>query len=98
MVGKNSKTEILNLHSNRKQTRGSKMSEVKKCPKCGGEMEVGYLDNAPYWRHGRSILGVLDGMEESLHINARIAVMWSSILRSREVNVLSYAVQKALVS
>jgi uncharacterized Zn finger protein len=34
------------------------MSEVKKCPKCSGEMEVGYLHNAPYWRHGRSILGL----------------------------------------
>jgi len=33
------------------------MSEAKKCPKCGGEMEVGYLHNAPYWRRGRSILG-----------------------------------------
>jgi hypothetical protein len=31
--------------------------EVKKCPKCAGEMEVGYLHNAPYWRRGRSIWG-----------------------------------------
>jgi len=31
------------------------MSEVKKCPKCGGEMEVGYLTNASYWRRGRSL-------------------------------------------
>jgi predicted nucleic-acid-binding Zn-ribbon protein len=30
------------------------MSEVKKCLKCGGEMEVGYLLNAPYWARGRS--------------------------------------------
>ena len=29
--------------------------------------------------------GVLDGMEESLHTNVRIVVMWSSILRSREM-------------
>jgi uncharacterized OB-fold protein len=29
-------------------------NEVKKCPKCSGEMEVGYLQNAPYWRRGRS--------------------------------------------
>ncbi len=36
-------TEILNLHSNRRQTRGSEMSDVKKCPKCGGEMEKGTL-------------------------------------------------------
>ena len=50
------------------------MSEVKKCPKCNGEMEVGYLNNAPYWRRGRAF-GVLDGMEESLHTNVRIAVM-----------------------
>jgi hypothetical protein len=27
----------------------------------------------------------LDGMEESLHTNVRIVVMWSSILRSREM-------------
>ena len=33
------------------------MSEVKKCPKCGGEMEVGFLNNAPYWRNGRSHWG-----------------------------------------
>ncbi len=33
------------------------MSDDKKCPKCGGEMEVGYLHNAPYWRHGRSSIG-----------------------------------------
>jgi len=30
------KTEILNLHGNRRQIRGSRMSEVKKCPECGG--------------------------------------------------------------
>jgi predicted nucleic-acid-binding Zn-ribbon protein len=30
-------------------------NEVKKCPKCGGEMEVGFLRNAPYWTHGRSV-------------------------------------------
>jgi hypothetical protein len=34
------------------------MSEAKKCPKCDGEMEAGYLHNAPYWRRGRSILGL----------------------------------------
>jgi uncharacterized OB-fold protein len=31
--------------------------EVKKCPKCGGEMEVGYLLGAPYWRRGRNLIG-----------------------------------------
>jgi len=31
-------------------------SEVKKCPKCGGEMEAGYLRDAPYWRRGKSLL------------------------------------------
>jgi len=30
-------------------------SEVKKCPKCGGEMETGHLSGAYYWRHGRSM-------------------------------------------
>lgn len=36
------------------------MSEggIKKCPKCSGEMEVGYLHNAPYWRHGRSLWNI----------------------------------------
>lgn len=28
----------------------------KKCPKCSGEMEIGYLHNAPYWRRGKSLL------------------------------------------
>jgi hypothetical protein len=28
-------------------------SKVKKCPKCGGEMEVGYLRNAQYWINGK---------------------------------------------
>jgi ribosomal protein S27AE len=32
------------------------MSEVKKCPKCGGEMEIGYLRDAPWWRRGKSLL------------------------------------------
>lgn len=35
--------------------------------------------------HVEEAVGVLDGMEESLHINARIVAMWSSILRSREM-------------
>jgi len=34
------------------------MSEVKRCPKCGGEMEVGHLRNAVYWTHGRSMRGL----------------------------------------
>jgi len=29
--------------------------EVKKCPKCGGDMEIGHLSNAIRWVHGRSI-------------------------------------------
>jgi predicted nucleic-acid-binding Zn-ribbon protein len=33
-------------------------SEVKKCPKCGGESEKGYLRDAPWWRHGESFLQV----------------------------------------
>jgi hypothetical protein len=31
------------------------MNEVKKCPKCNGEMEIGYLRDAPYWRKGTSL-------------------------------------------
>jgi predicted nucleic-acid-binding Zn-ribbon protein len=34
------------------------MSEIKKCPKCGGNMEAGYLSNAPYWRRGRSLFAI----------------------------------------
>lgn len=34
------------------------MNEVKKCPKCGGDMEVGYLNNASRWIRGRSLLAI----------------------------------------
>lgn len=30
-------------------------SEVKKCPKCGGQMEIGYLPNAWNWSAGKSL-------------------------------------------
>jgi hypothetical protein len=30
------------------------MSEVKKCPKCNGKMEIGYLPSALRWREGTS--------------------------------------------
>jgi predicted nucleic-acid-binding Zn-ribbon protein len=30
------------------------MNEVKKCPKCGGKMEIGYLNNAWRWMRGKS--------------------------------------------
>jgi len=40
------KTEIFNLHSNEDKLEDSNMSEVKKCPKCGGEMEKGSLFGA----------------------------------------------------
>jgi predicted nucleic-acid-binding Zn-ribbon protein len=30
------------------------MSEVKQCPKCGGEMEIGLLSSAYYWTQGKS--------------------------------------------
>jgi predicted nucleic-acid-binding Zn-ribbon protein len=30
-------------------------NEVKKCPKCSGEMEIGFLSNAPRWTRGTSI-------------------------------------------
>jgi hypothetical protein len=36
-------------------------SEVKKCPKCSGEMEVGYLDGAYNWQRGRSYLQLRPG-------------------------------------
>ena len=37
---------------------GLKMSEARKCPKCGAEVEVGYLSNAPRWRRGRSLWSI----------------------------------------
>ena len=33
-------------------------SEIKKCPKCGGEMEEGFLPGAPHWKPGRGIFGL----------------------------------------
>jgi len=65
------------------------MSEFNKCPKCSREMEVGYLSNAQYWRHGRSIWS-FGGMEESLATNVGIVAMWNSILRSKEKRASSY--------
>lgn len=32
--------------------------EVKKCPKCSGEMEKGYLRDAPWWRSGETLVAV----------------------------------------
>ena len=34
----------------------SKVSEVKKRPKCEGEMKKGYLTDAPWWRRGERLL------------------------------------------
>ena len=34
------------------------VSEAKKYPKCGGEMEVGYLRDAPWWRKGKSLVQI----------------------------------------
>jgi predicted nucleic-acid-binding Zn-ribbon protein len=31
------------------------VSEVKKCPKCNGEMKIGYLSNAYRWTEGKSL-------------------------------------------
>lgn len=28
------------------------MTEVKKCPKCNGDMELGYFTYAHYWKKG----------------------------------------------
>jgi len=33
-------------------------SEVKKCPKCGGEMEIGYLPGAWSWSAGKSLWSI----------------------------------------
>ncbi len=33
------------------------MSDSKICSKCGGEMEIGYIHNAPFWTRGRSTFG-----------------------------------------
>ena len=42
----------------------------------------------PHIGHVEEAVGILDGMEESLHTNVRIVVMWNSILRSKEMNML----------
>jgi predicted nucleic-acid-binding Zn-ribbon protein len=31
------------------------MNEVRKCPKCDGEMEIGYLPGAFSWSKGKSL-------------------------------------------
>jgi predicted nucleic-acid-binding Zn-ribbon protein len=36
--------------------RKYEMSE-RKCPKCGGDMEEGFLAGAPHWKSGRGIFG-----------------------------------------
>jgi predicted nucleic-acid-binding Zn-ribbon protein len=33
-------------------------SEVKKCPKCGGNLEIGYLPGAFSWSAGRSLWSI----------------------------------------
>jgi len=33
------------------------MSE-RKCPKCGGDVEEGFLPGAPHWKAGRGIFGL----------------------------------------
>jgi predicted nucleic-acid-binding Zn-ribbon protein len=33
-------------------------SQFRKCPKCSGNMEAGFLSNAPYWRRGRSLFSI----------------------------------------
>jgi len=33
------------------------MSQVKNCPKCGGNMIEGFLPSAPHWKAGKGILG-----------------------------------------
>jgi len=42
------------------------MSEAKGCPKCSGNMEAGYLSNAPYGDE-EEVCSLSDGQEESLH-------------------------------
>jgi len=34
------------------------VERVKVCPKCGGEMEVGFMPGAPYWKPGKGLLGL----------------------------------------
>jgi predicted nucleic-acid-binding Zn-ribbon protein len=31
---------------------------MKVCPKCGGEMEVGFMPGAPHWKPGKGLLGL----------------------------------------
>jgi predicted Zn-ribbon and HTH transcriptional regulator len=59
------KTETFNLHSNRRQTKVSKMNEVKKCPKCNGEVQKGNLFTP---RNGGTVIKFTDRESESLWI------------------------------
>jgi predicted nucleic-acid-binding Zn-ribbon protein len=34
------------------------MDSMKVCPKCGGEMEVGFMPGAPYWKPGKGLFGL----------------------------------------
>ena len=31
---------------------------MRVCPKCGGEMEEGFMPGAPYWKPGKGLLGL----------------------------------------
>ena len=57
-------------------------NEVKKCPKCGGQMEIGYLDGAYNWNKGRNYYQ-LRHSPRIWGMLARIAAMWSSMWKRR---------------
>jgi len=59
-------------------------SEVKKCPKCGGEMEEGFLPGAPHWKPGRGIFG-LRGYRISV-IGVKTAVLSSFMLKNDQAD------------
>jgi len=58
-------------------------SEVKQCPKCGGEMEIGYLRDAPYWRRGKNLLQIGFGPRVFTYIDTKIAAIQSFIPRNK---------------
>jgi predicted nucleic-acid-binding Zn-ribbon protein len=37
------------------------MNEVKKCPKCGGQMEIGHLDGTYNWNKGKTYIRLRHG-------------------------------------
>jgi hypothetical protein len=55
------------------------MSEAKKRPKCGGEMEIGHLDGTHHWDFGEQTAFGWDMALVSGHMPVRIATTQNSV-------------------